>query len=189
MEETIFSELDIPSGKVNKFMALTNIRTYPQGGCFIWAGTTPSKIGLVQKGLFRYLYTDQAGNGFTKSFMPERNFISSYSAMVQKRPSYFSIEALEDSTVLEIKYENWLLLREGHRCWDRLLLGILEKGFMAKEKRERELLLLDAETRYRNFLLEYPALEKRVKQHLIASYLGIKPESLSRIRKNLHGIT
>jgi NADPH:quinone reductase-like Zn-dependent oxidoreductase len=54
---------------------------------------------------------------------------------------------------------------------------------MKKEKRERDLLLLDAEKRYKDFLIEYPGMDQRIKQGIIASYLGIKPETLSRIRR------
>lgn len=60
-----------------------------------------------------------------------------------------------------------------------------EKGYMKKEARERELLILNAVERYRVFLREYPDLEKRIKQHMIASYLGITPVALSRIRKEI----
>ena len=60
-----------------------------------------------------------------------------------------------------------------------------EKGYATKEKRERELLLLDAESRYKSFIHEFPHLEPRIKQHMIASYLGITPIALSRIRKKM----
>jgi len=106
--------------------------------------------------------------------------------MIQKTPSFYAIEALEPSVVVEFDYRNWLKLKESNPCWDRFLIKMLEKGYTQKEKRERELLLLDSETRYRNFLEEYLTLEKRVKQHMIASFLGIAPESLSRIRKKLN---
>jgi CRP-like cAMP-binding protein len=69
--------------------------------------------------------------------------------------------------------------------WIKFLLKFIEKGFMIKEKRERDLLLLDAETRYKNFLSEYPGMDQRIKQGIIASYLGIKPETLSRIRRKI----
>jgi CRP-like cAMP-binding protein len=62
---------------------------------------------------------------------------------------------------------------------------LLEKGYCTKEKREREFLLFDAEARYQSFLKSYPGLEKRVKQHQIASYLGITNVSLSRIRRKM----
>lgn len=88
------------------------------------------------------------------------------------------------SEILEFDYRRWMQIRENHPCWDRFLIKLLEKGYSTKEKRERELLHLDADERYAIFLEEYPTLESRVKQHMIASYLGITPESLSRIRKN-----
>jgi hypothetical protein len=69
--------------------------------------------------------------------------------------------------------------------WVKFLLKFIEKGYIIKEKRERDLLLLDAETRYNDFLCEFPGIDQRIKQGIIASYLGIKPETLSRIRKKI----
>jgi len=119
--------------------------------------------------------------------MPERSFISSYSAMISKTPSYFSIEAIENSEVLEIPYYRWQKLLDQNPNWKNLLIKLLEKGYATKERREREFLLLDAENRYRIFLEEYTNLESRVKQRMIASYLGITPIALSRIRKKMNG--
>ena len=76
-------------------------------------------------------------------------------------------------------------LKAENPVWKDLLIRMLEIGYGAKERRERDLLLLDAETRYRNFCNEFPHLIRRVKQHQIASFLGIKPESLSRMRKKM----
>ncbi len=92
------------------------------------------------------------------------------------------IEALENSTVYELEYLEWLTLRKENSCWDLFLITLLEGAFATKEKRERELLLLDAEERYNIFKNEFPGLESRIRQHLIASYLGISPVSLSRLK-------
>ncbi|SHJ98115.1 hypothetical protein SAMN04488513_1156 [Pseudozobellia thermophila] len=105
--------------------------------------------------------------------------------MISKSPSYFFIEAIEDSKVLIMSYNNWQKLKEQNPKWNLLLVKLLEKGYATKEKREREFLLLDAENRYRIYLKEYPTLENRVKQHMIASYLGITPIALSRIRRKM----
>jgi CRP-like cAMP-binding protein len=102
--------------------------------------------------------------------------------MILNRESYFWIEAMEDSSVILINYKNWRKLVKNHGCWDSLLKVFLEKVFIKKENREKEFLLDNAETRYKNFLREYPKLEQRIKQHHIASYLGITPVALSRIR-------
>lgn len=69
--------------------------------------------------------------------------------------------------------------------WNKLLIALLEKGYSIKEKRERDLLLLDAERRYKIFLQDFSVLESTIKQHQIASYIGITPIALSRNRKKM----
>ncbi|WPP52409.1 Crp/Fnr family transcriptional regulator [Catalinimonas niigatensis] len=92
---------------------------------------------------------------------------------------------MEDAEILVIDYEAWQNLHAQHRCWSDFLVAVLEKGFITKERREREFLLFDAEKRYTLFLERYPGLDQRIKQHLIASYLGITSVALSRIRKKM----
>ena len=173
----------LPAGRIVEFLSEAKEKPVNIGGFFIGAGETPEKIAFVLEGLFRYVYTSDKGVEFTKAIMPENNFISSYSAMVLRNPSYFSVEALENSRVLEISWAAFSRLLETDIFWVKFLLKFIEKGYIIKEKRERDLLLLDAETRYRNFLTEFPGMEQRVKQGIIASYLGIQPETLSRIRR------
>ncbi|PKD20013.1 cyclic nucleotide-binding protein [Salegentibacter salinarum] len=176
---------DLSEQEISEFIEMARIESYKPKSHFIRAGQIPTKFGIVISGLFRYVYISQEGKEFTKVFMPEGSFISSYSAMIAQTASHFFIEAIEESEVLVISYPNWQKLKSQNPQWNLLLLKLLEKGYSVKEKREREFLLLDAESRYRIFLEEYPELEKRVKQHMIASYLGITPIALSRIRKNM----
>ncbi len=174
----------IPPDETRKMHSLGKIVDIAKGDYFIRAGEVPSTFAFVSSGLFRYVYIDTEGRQFTKGFMQELRILSSYSAMIKKTPSNYYIEALEHSEIVEFNYSSWLKLKETNHCWDRFLIAMLEKGYMKKESRERELLLLSAEDRYRIFLNEFPTLESRVKQHMIATYLGITPESLSRIRKS-----
>ena len=178
-----------PEGELEKLSALTRRHVLAKGERFIAAGNIPTRLAYVCKGLFRYVYLDPRGNEYTKGFFPEGDFIVSYSAMVSQLPSYFSIEALEDSVVDELDYANWLTLLNGHSCWTTLLVTFLQKGYIKKEKREREFLLLNARERYQSFLQEYPGLESRLRQHMVASYLGITPVALSRIRSQTKHIS
>ena len=175
----------IPAHEATNLLNICRQVSLPKGAFFIQAGEIPRKMGIVFSGLFRYLYVDNEGNEYTKAFMPETSFLTSYSSMINGEPSYYAIEALEDARLLVFSYENWQTLLASHGSWKDLLIRMLEKGYGAKERRERELLLLDAEARYQNFCNEFPMLVDRVKQHQIASFLGIKPESLSRIKKNV----
>ena len=175
----------LPDPKTDEFISIGNSRSISASDYFVRAGDVPFKIAYVNSGLFRYVYTNEKGDEFTKGIIVENFFLSSYSAMIMEKPSHFSIEALEDSQILEIAWQDFSQLLERDIFWVRFLLKFVEKGYMIKEKRERDLLLLDAETRYKNFLAEFPGMDQRIKQGIIASYLGIKPETLSRIRKKI----
>ena len=87
-----------------------------------------------------------------------------------------------NSEIVVINYHLWKELFEDKICWHKLLITILEKAFCKKEKREREFLLYNAQERYESFLTSYPNLENRIRQHVIASYLGITPVALSRLK-------
>jgi CRP-like cAMP-binding protein len=178
-------ELRLPEARGAEFVSIGKVRSLPKGSFFIEAGAIPKKFAFLIKGLIRYVYVDSKGTEYTKGLIPEMAFVSSYSSMILQSASHFSIEALEKSEILEISHQNWLSLRDSHPYWYKFQLGLVERGYTIKETRERELLLLDAETRYQNFLRDYPGMEKRVKQHIVASFLGIQPESLSRIKEKL----
>jgi CRP-like cAMP-binding protein len=177
--------IDLPETEEAKMLKLLKPVKISKGEYYIREGQVPRKFAFVEKGLFRYLYINHKGTEFTKNFILENNFVSAYSAMIRQQPSRMFIEALEDSYVYDIHYSDWLELKKGHECWNRFLVVILEKAFSTKEIRERDLLLLEAQERYEIFKKEFPTLENRIKQHLIASYLGISPISLSRIRNKL----
>ena len=175
----------LPASRVDELISIGKEKTIENSTYFIREGEIPTKIAFVISGLFRYVYIKENGEEFTKGLLTENNFLSSYSAMILNRPSHFNIEALETSKLLEINWLSFMSLVEKDVFWVKFLLKLVERGYMIKEKRERELLLLDAETRYKNFLTEFPGMDQRIKQGIIASYLGIQPETLSRIRKKI----
>lgn len=179
----------LPKKQEEKFINLISINRIEAGQNFIRAGQSPRTIGFVTEGLFRYYYTSKDGSEFTKGFFDRGTIISSYDAILENNPSHYTIEALEDATIEVVQYNKFRQLFSGDPCWNEFLVALLQKGYLAKVTRERELLLLDAEQRYRAFLKRYPNLQSRVKQHIIASYLGIAPESLSRIRKKIGLLT
>ncbi len=164
------------------------VKTFIPKQIFVREGEFPNKIGIIKKGLFRYYYLTKEGKEFTKVFMKEGDIIASYTSMISGEKSYYTIEAIEQSEIIEISYLQWNKLRSTDSKWDKFLITFLEKGYGIKEKREREFLLMDSEKRYKSFLKEYPNLESRVKQHMIASYIGITPIALSRIRRRMKRI-
>ena len=179
----ILSITEIPVEQARQFSALVTERQYKKGEFFIREGSSPDMLAFVVKGLFRFFYTNQDGAEFTKGFFSERSVLSANDAILEGKSSYYTIESLEHSVVEAVSFSEFQLLMNDHPSWDKFLIALLQKGYLMKVRRERELLLLDAGQRYQSFLEQYPGFEKRVRQHMIASFLGITPESLSRIRK------
>lgn len=151
---------------------------------FLRAGEIPKRIGFNVSGLLRLFYIDSTGKDITKHFCMENSLAISYSAFLKREPSRFSIQALEDSSLLTFTYDDYMSLMNGDPCWQVVGRKLAELIFIIKENREAELLLLDANGRYKNFIKDYPNLLNRIPQYYIASYLRITPESLSRIRAN-----
>ncbi len=159
-------------------------KEYKRGKYYLEAGEIPKLFSFVASGLFRFFYITIEGEEYTKHFSMENNFMISLSAFLEQRGSYFYIEALEDSTVLSTDFKSLRELSEHDIRLMKFMLTLVELIYLLKEKREAEFLLKDARGRYEQFLLDYPGLEKRVKQYHIATYLGVNPVSLSRIRKS-----
>ena len=117
-------------------------------------------------------------------FAPENWWIGDYTSARNKTPSPYFIEALEDSDVLLSDYDsNEKMMKSFPKIMENYQAG-LQKHAAAKDKRIVSSLTATAEERYEDFLKRYPSIALRVPQHMLASYLGITPETLSRIRKN-----
>lgn len=181
--QLIKSITNLPTGLEDKFKALLSIKHIKKREHFVTAGRISRNIAFVREGLFRYYYTTEDGAEFTKGFFESNSVLSAYDAILENSPAHYSIEALEDSIIAKVNYDKFRQLFAEDPCWNVFLVALLQKGYLAKVRRERELFLMDAEQRYHAFLERYPGLEGRVKQHIIASFIGITPESLSRIRK------
>lgn len=176
---------DLPEDEAIKATNLFQISNLKRGEFFARAGDVPRTIGFVISGILRLYYVDCEGTEYTKSFCAENSFVAAYSALLLEQPSRLFIQALEDAKLLIADYSAYCSLSKNHACWQVLNCKIAEILFIKKEKRENALLLDDAKTRYLSFQAEYPGLETRLKQHHIASYLGITPVTLSRIRTQL----
>ena len=173
-----------PDAELEKFLKLLSIQTLEQGEFFLQAGNTSTELAFINAGLLRFFYQREDGKEFNKSFSTENQFIAAYSSFLTKQPARFSIQALEVSHLLVCELKSVVELFQQHRCWERLGRLLAEQLYIKKEAREAQFLLDNAETRYREFQEAYPSLEGRLAQYHVASYLGITPVGLSRIRRH-----
>ena len=142
-------------------------------------------IGFILKGTFRTFYIDNNGEEITTHLHLENKFIVDYESFITSKHSIFYIEALENSKIFYYKKETVEKLFNLYHNWEKFGRIIAEQVFIISQKRFQSLLFQTAEQRYLGLLKEFPEIFQRVPQYLIASYLGIKPQSLSRIRKQI----
>jgi len=161
-------------------------RTYDRGDFFLQEGQVPRTVAFVSKGLFSQYFSADNGDTVIKRFFPENYFVASTSALLMNAPSMFTIKALEPSVVIEYNFSEFKKLTEEFPEIAAFYIRYMELHWIIeKEPLEISFRLDTAKTRYLNFLKSYPKLEPRLKQHEIASYLGVTPTQLSRIRSEL----
>lgn len=175
----------IPREELRRLLKRKRTITLAKSEYFLMAGDVPEYIGFVRSGLLRLFHIDMNGVEANKHFCVENTLAISYSAFLLREESKFYIQALEDTRLLAIDHQTYLDLLNSHICWQIVARKLAEMLFILKEKREWELLSNNAQERYVQFLQDYPDLERRLSQYHIASYVGITPESLSRIRASL----
>lgn len=165
---------------------LLRLNSYAKGDYFLKEGQMPKNVAFVVKGLLSQYYSSPEGDVVVKKFFPENHFAGSLPAMLTRSPSIFAIRALEPTETLEYNFYDFKALTEKHRDLAAFYIRYMELHWIIeKEPLEISFRHDNAKTRYVNFLQEYPNLEPRLKQHEIASYLGITPTQLSRIRAEI----
>lgn len=183
LQKAVKELANIPDELIEKLYSICDEQIIKKGEFFIRAGDVPKHMGFNLEGLLRLYYVDENGNDFTKAFSETGRFLISYSAIVQKRPSYFNIEALQDSRILKFDYWIFDQMIQSDIRWYPFVFKLLESVYLMKELREKSFLLDDAAKRYRAFKERYADVEDQIKLYHVASFLGITPEALSRIRK------
>jgi len=139
---------------------------------------------FIVKGCLRTFSVDDKGNEHILNFAIENWWTGDRQSLQTGAPSIYNIEALEDAAVILITKPDFDQLCSEIPAFNDMINGILQKSFIASQGRIQTFLSAGAEEKYLQFIEKYPQLALRVPQGMIASYLGITPETLSRVRKN-----
>ncbi|HCL04752.1 MAG TPA: Crp/Fnr family transcriptional regulator [Chitinophagaceae bacterium] len=149
----------------------------------------PNEIFFIAKGLVRVFITDENGVDHSIHFAMENQFICDYSSFMQKKPSTYSLQALEETEVIVLPRSliewGYEYLQEGNKL-GRL---IAEYYFIYQDNRIKNMMALSVKDRYDSITEIFPDIHNRVPQHMIASYLGITAVHLSRLKKEAGGKT
>lgn len=139
---------------------------------------------FIIKGLLRAYHVDSKGVEHIVQFAPENHWTGDRESLQSGLPSKLNIDAIENTQVVMFKQSDLNKIKEEIPSFNKLTFQILNKNVLALENRIYSNITLSTEEKYNRFLELYPDLIHRIPQHMIASYIGVSPETLSRIRSN-----
>lgn len=157
-------------------------RALPAGASLTRAGEVADQLGFVVSGLIRKLHVTERGQSFVRGFGGPGSVVGAYVSLLTREPSYLSVEALTDSELFVLPWGELEALYARHVCWQTLGRKFAEATLIEREARAHELLTLSTAERFARFCESHRALLPQLRSHDVASYLGITPVSLSRLR-------
>lgn len=186
MIESLYKQLlqfsSISEGDWNALKVILTEKTILPKTQIIKPGQIADTLYFVAEGAFRS-YLLREGEDITDYFFFENSLATDYASYYGQKPAVFYLEAIEPSAVVQIKRKDFLALSRTHPFFETMGRVIAEMAFIEIEERMRLLHHEDLQTRFRWMMNKFPQVFQRVPQYHIASYLGVKPESLSRIKK------
>lgn len=160
-------------------------KSFKKGEILLRAGEVCSEAYFIKRGLLRSFH--QMPNGSQKTYVisSENNLFTEHVSFVSQKPSMDYLEALEDTAVWSFNFQDLVKLYQKSHEWESVGRKISDTNFIVAKNRLRSLMNDDAQTRYLKFLKSYQNTLNRIPQHIVASYLGITPQSLSRLKREL----
>lgn len=176
---------DIPEDLFRELESISEFKRVKAGHQVVKFNEVPTKVYLLVSGIIRCYLSTESGKEYNKSFYFPTSFMGPLTALVKKQPSRFVFETISECELYEVDYAKLMQLYNKSTVLKRFYSKILEMVYMQYEKRLVDLISLDATERYLELRKEHPNIDRLISQYHIASYLGITPVQLSRIRKKI----
>lgn len=162
-----------------------DVHLVAKGDYLFQQGDAVNRLYFLSVGFVRYVSVSDTGKEFTQTLVKGPGVIGSTRAMVTETNALFGIQALEDCVVLSYPWKAFYSQMREDKVFLECYAHFLERIFIIKEERESSFVQHSAERRYLNFCATYPEFKNIIQQQQIASYIGITPVALSRIRQKL----
>jgi CRP-like cAMP-binding protein len=181
-KDYIRSKSNISEDDVNKIAAVAVVKKIRKRQYLLQAGDVWKYHAFVSSGCLRTYSVDEKDNEHIIAFSIENWWCGDRESLLSGEPARYNIDAIEDSEVVLFTHSNFETLCREIPAFDQMVNNILNKSFVTQQNRINAVLSYTAEEKYLNFVKKYPEFAQRVPQSMIASYLGMTPETLSRIR-------
>ena len=177
--------IDFTEDEMNTFTSLFSEGNMNKGEYLARHGEYSTRMFFLSQGIARAFYRNKEGQEYNKTFFVDSGFVGAYSSLTTGNENMINIQCLTNCSFWFVEFNQMTSLYDVYPKIERLARKLAERKFVIKEKREIELVTLDASERYEIFRKEHPSLENRIPQYHIASYLGVTPTQLSRIRAKI----
>jgi len=185
--EYISRYVDLDANETEQFKSFLKVTKVRKKQFIVQPGFVCKHKSYVVKGAFRSYLVDNEGKEHTLAFAIEDWWISDYSSLIYQEPATLFVEALEDSVLIQIAYEDEQnFLREIPKL-EKFERIITQRSLAFQQKRLLSNFIKTAEQRYDEFMGKYAEIARRVPQYALASYLGFSTEYLSKIRNKKTG--
>lgn len=164
-------------------LSLLKHRKIKKNDALLRAGDVCRSISFVAQGCLRIYHLDAEGGEHISHFAFEDWWAADTASFYLQTPAFYSIDALEDTEVFQIGYQDLEDLYERVPKFERFFRILVQNGYVIQQRRITSSLFQSAEERYERFKKLHPKLSRRIAQKHIASFLGITPEFLSMLRK------
>jgi CRP-like cAMP-binding protein len=185
LSDYLSNHISLSNEQLNEICKLYDLKHYSKKELFFNQGDSASKEAFVLSGSWRIFHRDAKGAEHVIYFAFSNWWMGDMASFANQTAAFFSAEAIENSWVLEIDKERKDKLLHAFPAMERLFRIIIEKHLAVLQKRFLLTISTQASERYLELIQRAPGIEQLVPQHQIASYLGILPESLSRMKKNM----
>jgi len=171
MKQTLVELARISEADAGLFAEIFISAHLAKGESFITAGEKGQRVAFVVSGLMRSYYISVKGEEFNKHFFVAGTFVAPLTSLVTHEPSPVRIDALENTSLLTANWDDLMEVYAKYPALNRVGRILVEYAWIGKERRETQLIMLNASERYRAFREKYPGLEQRIPQYHIASLL------------------
>lgn len=183
--ESILNKVKFASAELEGLKSFFIPKKFRKRQYLLNAGDVCQYITFVEKGLLRSFTADEDGQEHVVQFAIEGWWITDMGSFVSGEEALYNIEALEDCEVLNLTRPAMDEMMEQHPQMERYFRLLMQNNIVALQRRAVAYMSLSAEEKYLRLMEVYPGIMNRAPQQQIASYLGITPETLSRIRKQV----
>jgi CRP-like cAMP-binding protein len=184
-ENYLVSKGDFTPAELQQIQTVSVVKSLSKRQFLLHAGEVWTYHAFVTNGCLRTYTIDAKGAEHIINFAVENWWIGDRQSLTSGQPATYNIDAVEDTTVLLIKREEFDQLLHDIPALNELVNKILHKSFLTSQSRIHAAISYSAEEKYRDFLQKYPTLVTRIPQHMVASYLGMTTETLSRVRRKM----